>query len=87
MDMAYKILMLCLIYLFFSRLLFNLVGITLPFASEVNGAISWFQLPLIGSFQPSEFIKIVLIVLVSQIIVDHQNAHPNPTHKDDLMLL
>ncbi len=87
MDMAYKILMLCLVYLFFSRLLFNFVGITLPFASEVNGAISWFQLPLIGSFQPSEFIKIVLIVLVSQIIVDHQNAHPNPTHKDDLMLL
>ncbi len=42
---------------------------------------------MIGSFQPSEFIKIVLIVLVSQIIVDHQNAHPNPTHKDDLMLL
>ena len=87
MDIAYKILMLCLIYLFLSRMLFNFVGISLPFASEVNGAISWFQLPLIGSFQPSEFIKIVLIVLVSQIIVEHQNEHPNPTHKDDLLLL
>lgn len=87
MDIAYKILMLCLIYLFLSRMLFNFVEISLPFASEVNGAISWFQLPLIGSFQPSEFIKIVLIVLVSQIIVEHQNEHPNPTHKDDLLLL
>ena len=87
MNAAYKILMLCLIYLFFSRLLFNIIGFSLPFANEVNGAISWFQLPLIGSFQPSEFIKIVLIILVSQIIVDHQNEHPNPSHKDDLLLL
>ena len=43
MDIAYKILMLCLIYLFLSRMLFNFVGISLPFASEVNGAISWFR--------------------------------------------
>lgn len=87
MHAAYRILMLCLIYLFFSRLLNNFLGVTLPFANETNGAISWFQLPIIGSFQPSEFIKIVLIILVSQIIVDHQNKHPNPTYKDDWSLL
>lgn len=87
MNTAYKILMICLVYLFFSRIFYNIIGFSLPFANEVNGAISWFQLPLIGSFQPSEFIKIVLIILVSQIIVEHQNEHPNPSHKDDLLLL
>lgn len=87
MKDAYLILMVCLLYLFLSRILNNLIGFTLPFANETNGAISWFQFPIIGSFQPSEFIKIVLIVLVSQTIVDHQNKYPNPTHKDDLHLL
>lgn len=87
MKTAYKVLMICLLYLFFSRILNNLVGITLPFANETNGAISWFQFPIIGSFQPSEFIKIVLIILVSQTIVEHQKTHPNPSYHDDLLLL
>ena len=39
------------------------------FASEVNGAISWFQLPLIGSFQPSEFIKIVFCETLGKFIL------------------
>lgn len=87
MKKAYLILMICLVYLFLSRLLKNFTGYTLPFASETNGAISWFVLPVIGSFQPSEFIKIVLIVMTSQIIVDHQNEYKNPTYKQDFYLL
>ena len=86
MDMAYKILMLCLIYLFFSRLLFNLVGITLPFASEVNGAISWFQLPLIGSFQPSEFMKIVLVIICADVINEHNLNRSVITFTNDIEL-
>ena len=87
MKKAYIVLMLCLVYLFLSRMLNKFTGYTLPFASETNGAISWIVLPIIGSFQPSEFIKIVLIVMVSQIIVEHQSEYPNPTYKQDFYLL
>ncbi|MDY4277347.1 MAG: FtsW/RodA/SpoVE family cell cycle protein [Faecalicoccus sp.] len=88
MKKAYNFLMVCLVYLLISRLLILVSSgsIYLPFANEINGAVSWFSLPF-ASFQPSEFIKIVLIVMISKIIATHQEEHPNPTNKDDLELL
>ncbi len=87
MKLAYRILLYCLIYLLASRIFLNIFGHTLPLAPSINGAVSWFQFPLIGSFQPSEFIKIVLIVMTAQTIQDHQEKFRMPTHKDDLFLL
>ena len=84
---AYKFLMLCLLYLFFSMILFRFTGYTLPLTTEINGAISWFQIPALGSFQPSEFIKIILIIQVAQIITDYQKKHKDPTVHEDFMLL
>ena len=84
---AYKILMGCLLYLFFSMILYRFTGYTLPLTTEINGAISWFQIPALGSFQPSEFIKIVLIIQVAQIITDYQKKHTDPTVRDDFFLL
>ena len=88
MKKAYTVLMGCLVYLLISRILISVSGnaIHLPFAGSINGAVSWFSLPF-ASFQPSEFIKIVLIVLVSKTIALHQDEHPEPTNKDDLNLL
>ena len=86
-NRAYQILLACLGYLFASRMLSRIIGITLPLAPSINGAVSWLRIPLLGSFQPSEFIKIVLIIMVSKIIQDHQELHPNPTYLDDLNLL
>ena len=83
----YYILLGTLIYLFVSRIFFNLFHFYLPMAPPINGAVSWFIIPLIGSFQPSEFIKIVLIIMISQIIQDHQARYPNPTRKDDIRLI
>ena len=34
--------------------------INLPFIKPVSGTTAWFQIPGIGSFQPSEFMKIAL---------------------------
>lgn len=87
---AYLFLIGCLFYLFISRILVTITGnpnIHLPFATPINGAISWFRFPIIGGFQPSEFIKIVLIVMCAQIIRDHQDQYPNPAWKDDFHLL
>lgn len=86
---AYWILVGMLVYLLISRILISITGNTnihLPWAPSINGAVSWITIPLIGSFQPSEFIKIVLIVMTSQIIKDHQDIYPDPTFKEDLLL-
>ncbi|WP_312609208.1 FtsW/RodA/SpoVE family cell cycle protein, partial [Mammaliicoccus sciuri] len=38
------------------------------FAPIKNGAKSWFVLPGIGTFQPSEFMKIGLIMMLASVI-------------------
>lgn len=84
----YRFLVLVLIYLFLSRIL-NLVSggrFYLPLASPINGAISWISTPL-GSFQPSEFIKITFIVQVSFIISNYQKKNPDPSWQDDFHML
>lgn len=86
-KVAYRYLMYALLYLFFSMLLYKFTGRTLPLTRPVNGAISWFQIPAIGSFQPSEFIKIVLIVMTAQTIAHYQEKHPTPSIKEDFQML
>ncbi|KPN14005.1 rod shape-determining protein RodA [Bacillus australimaris] len=39
-----------------------------PFAPTINGAKSWFVLPGVGTFQPSEFMKIGLIMMLASVI-------------------
>lgn len=83
---AYTVLMICLLYLLASKILFSLTGHSLPFSPWINGAFSWFRLGGLG-FQPSEFIKIVLIVMSSELLARYWKKHKNPTMKDDLDLL
>lgn len=42
-----------------------LLFLVLFVGKEVNGAKAWFEIPLIGSFQPSEFMKISLLLLLA----------------------
>ncbi|WP_102347933.1 FtsW/RodA/SpoVE family cell cycle protein [Bacillus sp. Marseille-P3661] len=56
-------------------------------APTINGAVSWYVLPVIGNFQPSELMKIFLILVLSQIIVKHNETHPDRTLKDDYLLI
>ncbi|MDD7280483.1 MAG: FtsW/RodA/SpoVE family cell cycle protein [Erysipelotrichaceae bacterium] len=85
---AYYILIGCLVYLLLSRIVISLTGarVNLPFAPMINGAVSWISIPG-ASFQPSEFIKIVLIVMVAQIIAKHNEQYPEPSYKEDLGLI
>lgn len=85
-PIIYKVLMGVLIYLLLSKFFCKLTGLNLPFASDVNGAYSWLQIPALGSFQASEFMKIVLIVKTSLIISDFQKSHPKPTVQDDMRM-
>jgi rod shape determining protein RodA len=52
-----------------------------------NGAKSWFILPGIGSIQPSEFIKVFLILSLSKIIAAHHEIYQQKSLHTDFFLL
>jgi rod shape determining protein RodA len=61
--------------------------ISVPFATTIKGATSWYSFPGLGNFQPSELMKIILIIVLSKIIVDHRENYPINTVRDDLLLI
>lgn len=85
-KMAYWFLMGCLVVLVFAKLYLTLFGTDLPLIDTVNGATSWFSFPFLGNFQPSEFIKIVLIVLVGGIIEKHNESKVFDSYEQDVAL-
>lgn len=52
-----------------------------------NGAKSWFILKGIGSIQPSEFIKVFLIITLGKIISSHHEYHQEKSLRKDFILL
>ena len=57
----------CTLIISFLGLLFLPESIVRP----INNARAWYQVPFIGTFQPSEFFKFPLLILTSWIIVRH----------------
>ncbi|MED2919151.1 FtsW/RodA/SpoVE family cell cycle protein [Bacillus thuringiensis] len=51
------------------------------------GAKRWFQFPVIGQIQPSEFFKIALIIIVANLSVKHNTKYLIRTFKTDLLLI
>ncbi|GIN62130.1 rod shape-determining protein RodA [Robertmurraya siralis] len=56
-------------------------------APVINGAKSWFRAPGIGSLQPSEFVKVFLILALAKLISDHHEKNQFKTIKSDGWLL
>lgn len=56
-------------------------------ARTVNEAKRWYQIPVLGSFQPSEFLKFALLIVVSKVIVAHREKYVRPTFFTDMRLL
>lgn len=75
------------LYGFGILLLFVLILAPESIAPERNGAKSWFILPGIGSIQPSEFIKVFLILALSKVISEHHLKFPLKTFQTDAFLL
>ena len=63
-----------------------LLLIVLFLGTESNGARCWFTIPSIGSFQPSEFMKIVLILVLSNELSKHENMQKNLKNELKLIL-
>ena len=64
-----------------------LLILLLLFATPINNSRCWFEIPHIGAFQPSEFMKVILILTLSVFIDDFHNKHPVPSVKDEFILL
>ncbi|MFV0381584.1 MAG: FtsW/RodA/SpoVE family cell cycle protein [Breznakia sp.] len=84
--LGYFILLGALVYLFISAMLVRFNIQALSFAKPINGAVSWFQFPLIGTFQPSEFMKVILVLLVATIIHDHNENKSEDSFESDIHL-
>jgi rod shape determining protein RodA len=66
-------------------LFFNFPGP--PFIHEANGARSWFMFPGLGTVQPAEFMKVILIITLAHVMVKHNDTYKTRTNKSDLILL
>lgn len=60
--------------------------INIPFVTPINGSRAWFIFPGLGTVQPSEFMKIVLILLSANIIHEHNEYKTKMSVSDDLVL-
>lgn len=54
---------------------------------EINGARSWFKIPGMGTIQPSEFMKVFLILTLANVITTHHANNQAKTRETDLWLL
>ena len=71
---------------------FYLIGIisltlVLFIGKEVNNARCWFNIKYIGSIQPSEFMKVFLIIILSKLIRDFNENNTNPTVFEEFKFL
>jgi len=80
-KLSYWILMGLLLLLLVDRYMFDL-----PLISPVNGTTAWFIIPGLGTIQPSEFMKIVLLILSANIIHKHNEDKKESSYKEDIIL-
>lgn len=79
-DIAYWILIALLVLLLMDRF------INLPFIAPINGTRAWINFPGIGTLQPSEFMKAVLIIKTAKVITDQHQKHAIPSFESDFHL-
>ena len=63
-----------------------LVGL-LFFADPINNSKCWFTIPGIGSFQPSEFMKIFIMLFLANMIHNFRIDYNNPTVKEEFIFI
>jgi rod shape determining protein RodA len=56
-------------------------------APEIKGSKNWFKVPGLGSLQPSEFVKIFIILALARVIEEHHHKTIVKTVQTDLWLL
>lgn len=75
-----------------SAYIFYIIGVfllilVLFLGVDVNNARCWFRIPFLGSLQPSEFMKIFLIMTLTRMISDFNEEHSNPSIEEEFKFL
>lgn len=64
-----------------------LLVLLLLFGEPINNAKCWFVIPKVGSIQPSEFMKIILIITESVMAHKFNEIHPDPSLQEEFFFL
>lgn len=64
----------------------SLLGL-LFFGTPINDAKCWYTIKGIGTIQPSEFMKIILILTLAKLIQEFHEKYSNPTIKEEFIFL
>lgn len=59
----------------------------LLFAPEINNSKCWFVIPYIGSFQPSEFMKIFIMLVLAVMISNFRETTNHPSIKEEFIFI
>jgi rod shape determining protein RodA len=91
-SIAYFMMILGNKFLYNNAWWFYIIGVlslllVLFFGKEINSARCWFNIKYIGSLQPSEFMKVFLIIILSKLIRDFNEQYLNPTVKEEFLFI
>ena len=64
-----------------------LLLLLLFFGTPINNSKCWFVVPGIGSIQPSEFMKIFIMLVLATMIHDFRSDYKNPDCKDEFIFI
>ncbi len=64
----------------------SLIGLFF-FGKSINNAVCWYEIKGIGTIQPSEFMKIILIIINASMISKFNEEFPNPSVREEFMFL
>ncbi len=64
-----------------------LLLLLLFFGTPINNSKCWFTIPGIGSFQPSEFMKVILMLVLAVMINNFRNKFNNPSIKEEALFI
>ena len=57
------------------------------FGKTINDATCWYEIKGVGTIQPSEFMKIILIIVNASLISKFNENYPNPSVREEFMFL
>lgn len=64
-----------------------LLVLLLFFGTPINNSRCWFTIPGVGSIQPSEFMKIFIMLLLATMIHNFRSNYKNPTIKEEFIFI
>ena len=64
-----------------------LLLLLLFFGTPINNSRCWFMIPGIGSFQPSEFMKIFIMLALATMIHNFRSDYKNPDCRDEFIFI